>query len=71
MILAYVDVMPILFILGVLVLLLGIYIFCRIKKKKGNFGKYLVSVSVSMLGSLLSLLQKPDRLLVREIPENL
>ena len=28
MILAYVDVRPILFILGVLVLLLGVYIFC-------------------------------------------
>ena len=39
MILAYVDVRPILFILGVLVLLLGVYIFCRIKKKKDKFGK--------------------------------
>ena len=39
MILAYVDLRPILFILGVLVLLLGVYIFCRIKKKKGKFGK--------------------------------
>ena len=39
MILAYVDVTPILFILGVLVLLLVVYIFCRIKKKKDKFGK--------------------------------
>ena len=39
MILAYVDVRPILFILGVLVLLLGFYIFCRIKKKKDKFRK--------------------------------
>ena len=39
MILAYVDVRPTLFILGVLVLLLGVYIFCRIKKKKDKFGK--------------------------------
>ena len=39
MILGYVDVRPILFILGVLVLLLGVYIFCRIKKKKDKFGK--------------------------------
>ena len=39
MILAYVDVRPILFILGVLVLLLVVYIFCRIKKKKGKFRK--------------------------------
>ena len=39
MILAYVDLRPILFILGVLVLLLGVYIFCRIKKKKDKFGK--------------------------------
>ena len=39
MILAYVDVRPILFILGVLVLLLGVYIFCRIKKKKDKFRK--------------------------------
>ena len=39
MILAYVDVRPILFILGVLVLLLVVYIFCRIKKKKDKFGK--------------------------------
>ena len=39
MILAYVDIRPILFILGVLVLLLVVYIFCRIKKKKDKFGK--------------------------------
>ena len=39
MILAYVDGRPILFILGVLVLLLVVYIFCRIKKKKDKFGK--------------------------------
>ena len=39
MILAYVDLRPILFILGVLVLLLGVYIFCRIKKKKDKFRK--------------------------------
>ena len=39
MILAYVDVRPILFILGVLVLLLVVYIFCRIKKKKDKFRK--------------------------------
>ena len=39
MILAYVDVTPILFILGVLVLLLVVYIFCRIKKKKDKFRK--------------------------------
>ena len=39
MILGYVDVRPILFILGVLVLLLGVYIFCRIKKKKDKFRK--------------------------------
>lgn len=39
MILAYVDVRPILFILGVLVLLLGVYIFCHIKKKKDKFRK--------------------------------
>ena len=39
MILGYVDVRPILFILGVLVLLLVVYIFCRIKKKKDKFGK--------------------------------
>ena len=39
MILAYVDLRPILFILGVLVLLLGVYIFCRINKKKDKFGK--------------------------------
>ena len=39
MILAYVDVRPILFILGLLVLLLVVYIFCRIKKKKDKFGK--------------------------------
>ena len=39
MILAYVDIRPILFILGVLVLLLVVYIFCRIKKKKDKFRK--------------------------------
>jgi len=39
MILAYVDVRPTLFILGVLVLLLVVYIFCRINKKKDKFGK--------------------------------
>lgn len=39
MILAYVDVRPILFILGVLVLLLVVYVFCRIKKKKDKFRK--------------------------------
>ena len=39
MILAYVDVRPILFILGLLVLLLGVYIFCRNKKKKDKFRK--------------------------------
>ena len=39
MILAYVDVRSILFILGELVLLLGVYIFCRIKKKKRKFRK--------------------------------
>ena len=39
MILAYVDARPILFILGVLVLLLGVYIFCRIKKQKDKFRK--------------------------------
>ena len=39
MILAYVDVRPILFFLGVLVLLLVVYVFCRIKKKKNKFRK--------------------------------
>lgn len=39
MILAYVDVRPILFILGVLVLLIGASIYCRVKKKRGKFGK--------------------------------
>ena len=39
MILAYVDVRPILFILGVLVLLIGTSIYCRVRKKRGKFGK--------------------------------
>ena len=39
MILAYVDVRPYLFILGVFLLLVGSFIYCRVKKKKGKFGK--------------------------------
>ena len=39
MILAYVDVRPILFILGVFLLLIGASIYCLVKKKRGKFGK--------------------------------
>ena len=39
MILAYIDVRPYLFILGVFLLLVGSFIYCRVKKKKGKFGK--------------------------------
>ena len=41
MILAYVDVRPILFILGVFLLLIGASIYCLVKKKRGKFGKIL------------------------------